>query len=538
MRHIIIGLSEQSKDCLLRTEQLSHRLPDNAKPVLFYVGHSEWTDKHKDIQHIVFTPEMFQEALNQSAQNTANLTQAELSEYIQNEMYQFRRVYSECFHQNVDIFQKNIKKLCKSESVFYLLVNLASSESTGLLLAMIDTLNTWGAEKIKVALMLPTGDLPETEAAEIYATLLECRSLMSQKVVMNLFPFDNSKASFSRAVTDIAYRLFSNIAIGDFQYPLPVNEEPTFWTTEEISLFADTPKMLEMLGKQSVAGVVNRMFYGENPKDKEEEPLLWIEDLFSDKTWLMTENYLMKDDDIIEKSPQTRRKKEAPTSIDQEWASRAQFFLQQTQKLDWKERVDSVSASLNEVAQRHFRGKGIAMHYASSESIISESAHTVVQRIEQAVIEEWRATHCSLNIFLQWFADISNAIEQQLSHWKTQQQEQAEQAKTTIDEYRKILGEWEKASKGGKKDIQKQYPVEKMVQLLQQHYTADCFAKATSYGYRLLGAVIDAIGDKVKHLKKYIKEKQEDITKTCPKPTIWQCITPSARTIRMNIIWR
>ena len=66
MRHIIIGLSPQSTDCLLRTEQLCSRLPDNAQPVLFYVGHSEWTDKHKDIQHIVFTPEMFQAALKAS----------------------------------------------------------------------------------------------------------------------------------------------------------------------------------------------------------------------------------------------------------------------------------------------------------------------------------------------------------------------------------------------------------------------------------------------------------------------------------------
>lgn len=517
MRHIIIGLSPQSTDCLLRTEQLSHRLPDNAKPVLFYVGCSEWNDKRKDIQRIVFTPEMFQEALNQTAQNTANLTQAELSEYIQNEMYQFRRVYGECLHQNVDIFQKNIKKLCKSGNVFYLIVNLASNESTGLLLAMIETLNTLGAEKIKVALLRPTADLSEINAAQIYASLLECRTIMSQKISMALFDFDDSKASFSRAVTDVAYRLFSNIAAGDFQYPLPVKEEPSFWQTQEISLFADTPKMLEMLGKQSVAGIVNRMFYGENPKDKSEEPLLWIEDLFSDKTWLMTDNYLMKDDDIIDKSPQTRRKKEAPTSIDQEWASRTQFFLEQTQKLEWKERLDSVSSSLNEVAQRHFRGRGIAMHYASSESIISETAHVIVQRIEQAVIEEWRATRCSLNVFVQWFADINNAVEQQLSHWKTQQQEQTAQTKATIDEYREILEQWNKASKGGKKDIQKQYPVEKMVHLLQQHYTADCFSKATSYGYRLLGAVIDAIGDKVNHLKKYIKEKQEDINKDLPK---------------------
>ena len=516
MRHIIIGLSPESTDCLLRTEQLCSRLPDNAKPVLFYVGCSDFNHQNKNIQSIVFTPEMFQAALNQSAQNTADLTQAELSEYIQNEMYKHRRVYAECLQQNLSIFQNKIKELCSNDCIFYLIVNLASAESSGMLPVMINALNDCGVGKIKIALLLPTGDLAEIQAAQIYASLLECRSVMSQKVNMTLFEFDNSKASLSRAVTDTAYRLFSNIAAQDFQYPLPINEEPSFWQTQEITLFADTPQMLEMLGKQSIAGIVNRMFYGENPKDKQEESLAWLEDLFSDKSWLMTDNYLMKDEDIIEKSPQTRRRKEAPTPIDEEWTSRTQFFLEQTQKLDWKDRIDSVAASLNEVAQRHFRGKGIAMHYASSEGIIAEIAGVIVERIEQAIIEEWRATHCSLNIFVQWFGDVANTIEPKLTHWKTQQQEHKDKAQKTLTEYQDILNQWENANKGGKKDIQKQHAAEKMADLLAQHYIADCFAKAHSYGYRLLGAVIDEINSIVNKIKKYIQEKQDDISKNLP----------------------
>ena len=516
MRHIIIGLSPQSTDCLLRTEQLCSRLPDNAQPVLFYVGHSEWTDKHKDIQHIVFTPEMFQAALNQTAQNTADLTQAALSDYILDTTALLRRSYATCFQQNLGDFQKHIKKLCKPDSVFYLIVNLASSESTGMLPVMIDALNHLGAEKIKVALLLPVSEMPELEAAQIYASFLECRSILSQKVTMTLFEFENTKASFSRAITDTAYRLFSNIAAGDFQYPLPVKEEPSFWQTREITLFADTPQMLAMLGKQSVAGIVNRMFYGENPKDKNEEPLFWLEDLFTDKRWLMHDDYLLKDEEIIEKNPQSRRKGKI-TPINEEWASRTQFFLADTKKLEWKERLTSVYQSLNEVAQRHFRGKGINMHYATSEGILSETASTVVSQIEQAIIEEWRATTCSLNIFLQWFADINTILEPKLAEWKNRQKQYAETAKSTIDEYNNLMQQWENASKGGKKDIQKQNPAEKMADLLQQHYTADCYAKATSYGYRLLGAVIDSIGGKINHLKKYIEEKQENINKDLPK---------------------
>ena len=517
MQHIIIGLSPQSTDCLLRTEQLCSRLPDNVQPVLFYAGHSEWTDKHKDIQHIVFTPEMFQAALNQTAQNTADLTQAALSDYILDTTALLRRSYAECFNQNIGVFQDKIKDLCQEKSIFYLIVNLSSAESSGMLPVVIDALNNMGAEKIKVALLYPIGEMPEIEAAQIYASFLECRSVMSQKITMTLFGFDNTKASLSRAVTDTAYRLFSNIVAGDFQYPLPIKEEPSFWKTQEITLFADTPEMLKMLSKQSVSGVVSRMFYGENPKDKEEEPLIWLEDLFTDKTWLMTENYLMKDDEIIEKSNQTRRKKDNAATIEEEWASRAKFFLEQAQKLDWKECVDSVASSLNEVAQRHFRGKGIAMHYASSESIISETAAVIVTRIEQAVIEEWRATHCSLNIFIDWFSEISRIVEQELDKWKSKQKQYADTAQSNIDEYKNTIQQWEKASKGGKKDIQKQYPAEKMAGLLQQHYTADCFAKATSYGYRLLGAVIDTIGNIIHHLKKYIQEKQDDINNNLPK---------------------
>lgn len=516
MRHIIIGLSPQSTDCLLRTEQLCSRLPNHAQPVLFYVGHSEWNDKRKNIQHIVFTPEMFQEALNQTAQNTADLTQSALSDYILDTTALLRRSYATCFQQNVGDFQKHIKKLCKPDSVFYLIVNLASAESSGMLPVMIDTLNNLGAEKIKVALLLPIADMPEIEAAQIYASFLECRAVLSQKVTMALFEFDNSKASFSRAITDTAYRLFSNIAAGDFQYPLPVKEEPSFWQTREISLFADTPKMLEMLGKQSIAGILNRMFYGENPKDKNEEPLFWLEELFTDKRWLMHDDYLLKDEEILAKNPQSRRKGKI-TPIDEEWASRTKFFLEDSKKLEWQERLTAVYNSLNEVAQRHFRGKGINMHYATSEGILSETASEVVSQIEQAIIEEWRATTCSLNIFLQWFADINNILEPKLAEWKNRQKQYAETAQSTIDEYNNVMQQWENASKGGKKDIQKQNPAEKMAALLQQHYTADCFAKATSYGYRLLGAVIDSIGSKINHLKKYIEEKQQNINKDLPK---------------------
>ena len=50
MRHIIIGLSPESTDCLLRTEQLCSRLPDNAQPVLFYVGCSDFNHQSKNIQ--------------------------------------------------------------------------------------------------------------------------------------------------------------------------------------------------------------------------------------------------------------------------------------------------------------------------------------------------------------------------------------------------------------------------------------------------------------------------------------------------------
>ena len=521
MRHIIIGLSSQSADCLLRTEQLCSRLPDNAKPVLFYVGHSEWTDKHKDIQHIVFTPEMFQAALNQTAQNTADLTQAALSDYILDTTALLRRSYATSFKQNSGDFIKHIKKLCKEPCIFYLIVNLASAESSGMLPVVIDALNDLGAEKIKVALLLPTtNDMPELEAAQIYAAFLECRCQMmhnmSQKVTMNLFEFDNTKAAFNRAVTDAAYRLFSNIAAGDFQYPLPVSEEPSFWKTQEISLFADTPKMLELLGKQSVAGIVNRMFYGENPKDKDEEPLFWLEELFTDKRWFLHDDYLLKDEDIIVKNPQSKRKTKI-TPIDEEWASRAKFFFEENKKLEWNECLAAVHHALEEVAQRHFRGKGINMHYATSEGILSETASFVVSQIEHAIIEEWRATTCSLNIFLQWLGDVNNTIEPKLAEWKSRQKEYAETAQSKIDEYNRLMQEWEKASKGGKKDIQKQHSAQDMAGLLQQHYAADCYAKANSYGYRLLGAVIDSINGIIHRLKKYIQEKQENINKDLPK---------------------
>ena len=515
MRHIIIGLSPESTDCLLRTEQLCHRLPDDVKPILFYVGHSEWNNKHKNIQHLVFTPEMFQAALNATAQNTVNLTRLALSDYIIKETALLRRSYAECFQQNVDIFQKNIKKLCKSDNIIYLVVNMVSNESSGMLPVMIDELHRLGVEQIKVALLFPTGTLSEIQEAQLYATFLECRALISQKVSMTLFGFDNSKTSFNRAITDAAYRLFSNITAGNFQYPLPVNEEPTFWKTEEITLFVDTPKMLEMLGNQSVAGIVNRMFYGDNPKDKEEEPLIWLEDLFSDKRWLMHDDYLLKDDIIIDKNTQSRNKEKfAP--IKQEWTSRTQFFLEQTQKLEWKERIDSVRHSLNEVAQRHFRGRGVNMHYATSESILSDTAMVIVSQIEQAVIEEWRATRCSLNIFSQWFQDVSNVVQQQLEKWKVKQKEHEINAQNFMDEYIGVIKRWENATKSAKKDFQKQYPVEKVAEIIEQHYIEDCFAKASSHGYRLLGAVIDTINKIDYRLKKYIKEKQKEISECLP----------------------
>lgn len=515
MRHIIIGLSPESTDCLLRTEQLCSRLPDNAQPVLFYVGCSDFNHQNKNIQSIVFTPEMFQAALNQSAQNTADLTQAELSEYIQNEMYKHRRVYAECLQQNLSIFQNKIKELCSNDCIFYLIVNLASAESSGMLTVMINALNDCGAEKIKIALLLPTGDLSEIHSAQVYASLLECQAIMSQKAVMNLFNFDGSKASFNRAITDVAYRLFSNITAGSFQYPLPISDEPNFWKTEEIALFSDTPQMIEMLSKQSIYGIVDRMFYGENPKDKQEEPIMWLEDLFTDKRWLMHEDYLLKDEEIIVRNTQSNKKgKSAP--VPQEWASRSKFFLEKTQSLDWKARIDSIAQSLNDVAQQHFRGRGINVHYAISEALLSETATVIVDQLQQAVIEEWRATRCSLNIFIQWFQDIINIIEPRLKEWKDRQKQHAENAENALMEYMNLIKKWETASGGGKKDIQKQYPAEKVANIVEQHYVEDCFAKGSQYGYRLLGAVIDTLGNIIHYLKKHIKEKQEDMKNALP----------------------
>ena len=74
-------------------------------------------------------------------------------------------------------------------------------------------------------------------------------------------------------------------------------------------------------------------------------------------------------------------------------------------------------------------------------------------------------------------------------------------------EYMNLIKKWETASGGSKKDIQKQYPAEKVANIVEQHYVEDCFAKGSQYGYRLLGAVIDTLGNIIHYLKKHIKEK-------------------------------
>ncbi len=518
MRHIIVGLSQHSNETLLRVGRLcSDRLSaEEDLPIFFNVS---CTDKVADnrslVENITFPAECWSKGIENTAQLINNTLGNNICENIKGNFPNMRRTYSEGFDVFFNIFERHVAPYCQAGNIFHLVVNIASAESSGLLLGLARSMSKrYPDVRLNAYILMPIDSATEHENAQIYASLLECNQLKAMGVSLFMYPFSDKRTE-KEMVVSCSHQIYYNVTItvlGGIQNSLN-DENHIFTQIRNIALSADVHKMRMSLCRQSAYQMVNQMFYLESDEQDQDTPL-WLNKLFEDKKWLLHSDFLSMDQDV--NMPHSVPKF---STVEHEWSHRTQHFLSgiDRKELDWRDQVEEIYISLRDVAQRAFRGKGIDLFYAMNESGISAIAETSVGKIETALIEDWKQKNYPIQVFVRWLQKAIELIDAKLLMYRNNDQQHRHTYETLSQEFDEIVAQWDEGKRGERKKIQKEHPIEEMASKLERYYVADCHIRSTVFACRILSNVVSMLNDVKNHLSESIHEAQANIAQTLPK---------------------
>lgn len=435
-----------------------------------------------------------------------------------------RRLYASAFRHAAAPLQKAVQQFIgkldsDAKPTFHIVSDGTQPADTGILTELLAMLRHESAvADIFVYLFYHEKKLTDHQAASWYATLLEAHTATTHQARFSLFPFHDN-ASLAAEQQSCACQIFHTaVASANVAFKAPTEDSGSlFLRTAELAISIDRNKMQTLLARQITVNMLGRMA-GDTEHSAQPVIPLWVNELFSDKKWLLHADFLSMEQDFFATRSVTY------SSIEREWASRAQFFLEKVDEdSEWNEQISSMASSLENVYRKLFRGQGVELFYAVNESGLTAIAQRIVAQMESELAKNWCEGKCSLAHMPDIGQKIVAVIDTRLSACRNRRQQQGELAKSLLQEHQTTISNWQEAGRGERRKIQKNYSVADAAHHLERYYIADCHAKAMTFACRLLLAVIaelDNVQNRVDQIREYITAQVDAATVQAPSTEI------------------
>lgn len=510
MTHVIIGLSEGSAHCLSKVNDLcvsGDSVSQLGAYTFFYINGKPNTLSFIAEEYRFRLPEKLEMV---AARNVGKILASAIPKVNQSSLEQWavepsRRYYAELFKLHSDVFFRKVGTVVSTEKnsqdslYFHLVVDISDVASSGIITELLLYLfNSYPQSIVFIYLFCSASSGMDDQAlASMYAVLLEYNIAQSERIYF--FPYQDYidvKQSPSEICAQQIYSMLnaSSLNFGKVESGASTTPEAPFLTLAEKIFAVDIPTLHTLASRQCALDVLGSMLLHDTVGVK---TLSWIENMLDDKQWLLHMDFLSMDQDVYQAEAQKW------VRVEQEWASRVHFFLDEQRKdQDWYGQIDNVAKSLSMVAQRYFRGRGIGLFYAVNDSGVSAVAKKIVQQIEEALIESWKKEDCSLMMLFVWADEIIIQVSRRLSACRNRRTQQCSIAKDELIRYQEVMQAWQKAGRMGQRKIERQHSIEHVIGMLERHYVADCNEKAMIYACKLLLVVLEELAQSKENLEK------------------------------------
>lgn len=508
MTHVIIGLSDSGARCLSLVNDLcvaNASATQLGSYVFFHVNGKEYLPFVGDEHRFTLSENMpsdvmasmrdvLKSAMPKGDQETIDAVSKEPS----------RRYYSTLFKSQSSVFFDAVDAVLSQEKegdniVFHLVASISDVASTAMITEILLTLfHKYPQSRLFLYLFcsLPA-NVSEVALASMYAVLLEYSMVRSDRIYFFTYQdYIDVDQSEDEVCAQQIYSIINvtSLNIGQVGALGEVATKHTSFLTMEEKIFSvDMPTLSALLSRQCALGLIEQILMNDASQFSS---LPWIENLLEEKKWLLHMDFLSMDQEV------NQNEKQEWVRVEQEWASRLHFFLdEQKEDQSWFDQVSNIANSLNAVAQRYFRGRGIGLFYTVNDSGVSAMAKRIALQIETALLESWQQENGSLMSLLVWVDEVIVHITRRLSMCRNRRTQQCAVAKDELKQYRDLMEKWQEAGRMGQKRIERQNPVENMTAMLERHYVADCHDKAMTYACKLLLSVLEELSNSKEHLE-------------------------------------
>lgn len=505
MNNAVIGLGQVGAAVLTHFhETFTKRLGGNSLPAdLFYVQSHD--NAPASLPFVARSFPLLRQSIAAADQEMASI----IKSYGQPEkafLNGLRRIHALQFRQESQIFEQSVQSFFETarNPSIYIIAQADNAATSAVLTEILYYLNNFTNTRIYVQLFY-LEQLDQTHAAMLYALLCELDRL--NHITLQHFSHQD-KTSFNTAIQESSLQILQaittipltfGVAKTGEKYPQPHH----FLHCRELSFVVDRPKIREDLIRFLSARLMIQSLNTQQ-KDEQQEMPSWVYDLFEDKRWLMHPDFICRDQDMD-------GEQKMYGLISAEWDSRIRFFTSQIKKdSTWQEQVQHIVSSLSNVHHRLFRGSGVDVFFAINENAMTHTAERIVRQIEVALVDLWVKERVSWHRLSTIINTIVQDVEVRLnSSYQINYSKRQYNADTCKADFDSFIYQFENASSRQLKQMQKEYPIEKVADILRQYYLADSYAKSLAYACSLLSHIVYALNK--------LKERVENMFQTIEK---------------------
>lgn len=287
-------------------------------------------------------------------------------------------------------------------------------------------------------------------------------------------------------------------------------DDKTFVGVKDLTVTMDRASMLQAMAKQVAVNSFRSFFYADfDPNFTRPD---WIDRLFSDRQWLLHDDFLNMSIPI---GPNAARQTSQWSSVEKEWDSRSEFFLGKLNEEDsWDVQYQDFERNMQGAYSRMFRGHGVDLFYAVNETGIKASADLIKGQIESQLVGHYCAREHTLSEIYVIIEEIVERLAQRRQTANTLYEHQKRESSENIDRFRKVYDDYDAGTKSDKRNIARSAPVSEVARYLRDHYVAECHIKSLNFCRRLLTsamegleAVKNQIADAIAQADKVIEER-------------------------------